>query len=119
MVGFPLSRLLHETVTPVLLGGNATPPSEVLTFLAFQALVSMASRSASSGCTSGSRRTGSCGSRTATLMPTASSVSTPEHAQVMWEARERKRARRLAGRDRATAVSSSGGAAKVKGRRSS
>ncbi|MCU1661724.1 MAG: hypothetical protein JWR58_1789 [Pseudonocardia sp.] len=42
-----------------------------------------------------------------------------EHAQVMWEARERKRARRLAGRDRATAVSSSGGAAKVKGRRSS
>src|SRR3954467_12105395 len=41
MLGFPLSRLVHETVTPVLLGGGPTPPSDVLTFLAFQALVSM------------------------------------------------------------------------------
>ncbi len=40
-VGFPLARLAHETLTPVLLGGNPTPPDDVVTFLAFQALVSM------------------------------------------------------------------------------
>jgi hypothetical protein len=40
LVGFPVSRLMHETFTPVVLGGNPTPPEDVLTFLAYQALVS-------------------------------------------------------------------------------
>ena len=39
-----------------------------------------------------------------------------EHAQTMWEARERKRARRQAGR---TPVGASSGGARVKSRRSS
>jgi hypothetical protein len=117
MVGFPLSRLLHETVTPVLLGGNATPPSDVLTFLAFQALVSM-------GFAIGfiwlhERIAPYWLMRIQNHNPDAHRVFGvyTEHAQVMWEARELKRARRLAGRT--TAVSSSGGAAKVKSRRSS
>jgi hypothetical protein len=41
LVGFPLSRLWHETMTPVVLGGPATPPDDVVTFLLYQALVSM------------------------------------------------------------------------------
>lgn len=41
LVGFPLVRLLHETFTPVLLGGGPTPPPDVPGFLLFQALVSM------------------------------------------------------------------------------
>jgi hypothetical protein len=41
LVGFPLARLFHETMTPVVLGGTPTPPDNVVTFLAYQALVSM------------------------------------------------------------------------------
>jgi hypothetical protein len=41
VLGFPLARLAHETLTPVLLGGSATPPADVVTFLAYQALTSM------------------------------------------------------------------------------
>jgi hypothetical protein len=118
MVGFPLSRLLHETVTPVLLGGNATPPSDVLTFLAFQALVSM-------GFTIGfiwlhERIAPYWLMRIQDDNPYAHRVFGvyTEHAQVMWETRERKRARRQAGRDRPVA-SPTGGAAKVRSRRSS
>jgi hypothetical protein len=40
LVGFPFARLLHETITPVLLGGSPTPPDSIPTFLAFQALIS-------------------------------------------------------------------------------
>jgi hypothetical protein len=40
-VGFPFARLLHDTATPVLLGGNPTPPDDVVTFLTFQAVVSL------------------------------------------------------------------------------
>src|SRR5262245_25060120 len=29
LVGFPLARLLHETMTPVLLGGSPTPPDSI------------------------------------------------------------------------------------------
>jgi hypothetical protein len=116
MVGFPLSRLLHETVTPVLLGGNATPPSEVLTFLAFQALVSM-------GFAIGfiwlyERIAPSWLMRIQDHNADARRVFGvyAEHAQTMWEARELKRARRQAGR--VPAGASSGGA-RVKSRRSS
>jgi hypothetical protein len=41
LVGFPLARLFHETMTPVVLGGTATPPDNVLTFLVYQAMISM------------------------------------------------------------------------------
>lgn len=41
LVGFPLVRLLHETVTPALLGGRFTPPDDVWGFLAYQGLVSL------------------------------------------------------------------------------
>lgn len=41
LVGFPLARLIHETVTPFLLGGSLTPPDDLWGFLAYQGLVSM------------------------------------------------------------------------------
>src|SRR5688500_13205842 len=41
-LGFPLARLAHETFTPVLLVESATPPDDVVTFLAYQALISIA-----------------------------------------------------------------------------
>lgn len=41
LVGFPLARLLHETVTPALLGGSLTPPEDLWGFLAYQGLVSL------------------------------------------------------------------------------
>lgn len=119
MAGFPLARLLHETVTPVLLGGNATPPDGVLTFLVFQALVSM-------GFAIGfiwlhERVAPLWLMRIQGHNPDAQRVfvTYAEHAEAMWVARERKRARRQAGRDRAPAVAPSGGGTRVKSRRSS
>lgn len=41
LVGFPLARLLHASVTPALLGGSLTPPDDVWGFLAYQGLVSL------------------------------------------------------------------------------
>lgn len=41
LIGFPLARLLHETVTPALLGGSMTPPEDLWGFLAYQGLVSL------------------------------------------------------------------------------
>lgn len=41
MIGFPLARLLHETVTPALLGGSLTPPDDLWGFLAYQGLISL------------------------------------------------------------------------------
>jgi len=41
LVGFPLARLLHATLTPVLAGGAPAVPVDVVAFLAFQGLVSV------------------------------------------------------------------------------
>ncbi|MBO0848599.1 MAG: hypothetical protein J2P20_03995 [Pseudonocardia sp.] len=41
LVGFPVARLVHATFTPVLLGGPATPPDDVVGFLTFQGVVSL------------------------------------------------------------------------------
>jgi hypothetical protein len=101
MVGFPVSRLVHETATPVVLGGSPTPPDDVLTFLVFQALVSL-------GFAIGfvwlfERITPPWLVSIKDHNPAAEQLYTryAHHAAAMWEARERKRARRsvrLAGR---------------------
>jgi hypothetical protein len=118
MLGFPLSRLLHETVTPVLLGGTPTPPSDVLTFLVFQSLVSM-------GFAIGfiwtyERIAPTWSTRIKDHNPYAQRVYARyvEHAEVMWETRKLRRARRAAGQD-ARPAASSGAAARVRSRRSS
>lgn len=41
LLGFPLARLVHETVTPALLGGSLTPPDDLWGFLAYQGLISL------------------------------------------------------------------------------
>jgi len=94
MVGFPLSRLAYETYTPVVLGGSPTPPDDILTFLAFQALVSM-------GFAIGfvwlfERITPSWLVSIKDHNPAAEElyVRYSHHAEAMWQARERKRARR-------------------------
>jgi hypothetical protein len=94
MVGFPVSRLVYETMTPVVLGGSPTPPADVLTFLLFQALVSM-------GFAIGfvwlfERITPAWLVSIKDHNPAAEQVYTryAHHAAAMWEARERKRARR-------------------------
>lgn len=96
MAGFPLARLLHESVTPTLLGGGLTPPEHILTFLAFQGLVSM-------GYAIGflwlhERLMPYWLMRIRDHNPDAEQVYTvyAEHAAHMWEARERQRARRRA-----------------------
>jgi hypothetical protein len=119
MLGFPLSRLVHETVTPVLLGGSPTPPSDVLTFLLFQALVSM-------GFAIGfiwlhERIAPHWLMRIQDHNPAAQRMFAVyvKQASAMWEARESKRARRGTGRDRPRAAASSSGAARARSRRSS
>ena len=119
MLGFPLSRLVYETVTPVLLGGSPTPPSDVLTFLAFQALVSM-------GFSIGfiwihERIAPHWLMRIQDHNPAADRMLAVyvKQASAMWEERESKRARRGAGRDRPRAAASSSGAARARSRRSS
>jgi len=118
MLGFPLSRLVHETVTPVLLGGSPAPPSDVLTFLLFQALVSM-------GFAIGfiwlhERIAPHWLMRIQDHNPAAQRMFAVyvKQASAMWEARESKRARRGTGRDRPRAAASSG-AARTRSRRSS
>jgi hypothetical protein len=119
MLGFPLSRLVHETVTPALLGGSFTPPSDVLTFLLFQALVSM-------GYAIGfiwlhERIAPHWLMRIQDHNPAAQRLFAVylKQASAMWEARESKRARRSTGRDRPRAAASSSGAARARSRRSS
>lgn len=119
MVGFPLSRLVHETMTPVLLGGSPAPPSDVLTFLLFQALVSM-------GFAIGfiwlhERIAPHWLMRIQDHNPAAQRMFAVyvKQASAMWEARESKRARRSTGRDRPRAAASSSGAARARSRRSS
>jgi hypothetical protein len=118
LVGFPLSRLVHETMTPVLLGGSPTPPDDVLTFLAFQALISM-------GFAIGflwlyERLTPAWVSRVKAHNPYAERVygSYLAHAEAVWAARERRRAQRAA-RGTPRRTGSSGAAARVRTRRSS
>ena len=117
-VGFPLARLAHETLTPVLLGGNPTPPGDVVTFLAFQALVSM-------GFAIGfiwlyERITPAWLVQIKDHNPYAQRVYARyvAHAEAVWAAREHKRARRARGRAPRPAAST-GAAARPRTRRSS
>ena len=117
LVGFPLSRLAHETLTPVLLGGNPTPPDDVVTFLAFQALVSM-------GFAIGfiwlyERITPAWLAQIKDHNPYAQRVYARyvAHAEAVWAAREHKRARRARRAPRPAA--STGAAARPTTRRSS
>lgn len=94
LVGFPLARLLHETTTPVLLGGDPAPPDPVLGFLAYQALISV-------GFAIGfiwlyERITPAWLLHLRDHNPYAQRVYSRylDHAESMWAARERKRARR-------------------------
>jgi hypothetical protein len=94
--GFPLARLLHETMTPVLLGGHPTPPQSIPQFLVFQALVSL-------GFAIGfvwlfERITPPWLASIKDHNPVAEQVYAryARHAAAVWEARERKRARRAA-----------------------
>jgi hypothetical protein len=110
LVGFPLARLLHETATPVLLGGNPTPPDDVVTFLAYQAMVSL-------GFAIGflwlyERITPAWLAHIKEHNPYAERVygRYVAHAEAVWAARERKRARRSG---------STGAAARARTRRSS
>jgi hypothetical protein len=111
LVGFPVSRLVHETFTPAVLGGSPTPPADVLTFLAFQGLVSM-------GFAIGfvwmfERITPPWLVSIKDHNPAAEQVYAryAHHAAAMWEARERKRARRsvrLAGQPATAAAGARG-----------
>lgn len=110
LVGFPLARLVHETTTPVLLGGSPTPPDDVVTFLAFQATVSL-------GFAIGfiwlyERITPAWLIQIKDHNPYAQRVYARylAHAEAVWAARERKRARRAA---------PTGAAARARTRRSS
>jgi len=109
LVGFPIARLLHETMTPVLLGGSPTPPDDVVTFLAFQAMVSL-------GFAIGfiwlyERITPGWMIHIKDRNPYAQRVygRYVAHAEAVWAAREHKRARRAA---------STGAAARGRTRRS-
>jgi hypothetical protein len=118
LVGFPLSRLAHETMTPVLLGGNPTPPDDVLTFLIFQALISM-------GFAIGfiwlyERISPAWLLQVKDHNPYAEQVYARYvvHAEAAWTARELKRAQR-AGRRAPRQAVPSGAAARVRTKRSS
>jgi hypothetical protein len=94
LVGFPVSRLAYETLTPVVLGGNLTLPDDILGFLAFQGLVSL-------GFAIGfiwmfERINPPWLVKIKDHNPAAEQLYSryAHHAAVMWEARERKRARR-------------------------
>jgi hypothetical protein len=94
MIGFPVSRLAYETLTPVLLGGGPRPPADILTFLAYQGLVSL-------GFAIGfiwmfERITPPWLVNIKDHNPAAEQLYTryAHHAAVMWETRERRRARR-------------------------
>ena len=115
VLGFPLARLAHETLPPVLLGGSATPPDDVVTFLAYQALTSM-------GFAIGfiwlyERITPAWLQQIKDHNPYAQRVYTRyvAHAEAVWAAREHRRARRRAPRPAA----STGAAARARTHRSS
>jgi hypothetical protein len=117
LVGFPLARLFHETLTPVVLGGTATPPDNVVTFLAYQALVSM-------GFAIGfiwlyERITPAWLGQIKDHNPYAQRVYARylAHAEAVWAAREHRRAGRARRGSRHAA--STGAAARARTRRSS
>jgi hypothetical protein len=119
LVGFPLSRLAHETLTPVLLGGSPTPPADVLAFLAFQGLVSL-------GFAIGfiwlhERVAPYWFMRVKDHNPLGHRlyVRYVEHAEMMWQARMRKRTRSAAGRDTGRARSGGAATGRVRSRASS
>ena len=118
LVGFPVSRLVHETVTPALLGGNYTPPSDVPTFLLFQLLISTAF--AFGFLWLHERITPGWLARIREHNPTAEVLYAQyiEHAEAMWRARERKKVRLAAGRSNRPAATS-GSAGGSRSRRSS
>ncbi|GAA0896582.1 hypothetical protein [Pseudonocardia zijingensis] len=118
IVGFPLARLAHETLTPVFLGGDPAPPDDVLTFLLFQALVSM-------GFAIGfiwlhERLIPGWLIHIKDHNPYAQRVYAryAAHAEAVWAAREAKRARRAA-RDAPGKPRATGAAARARTRRSS
>jgi hypothetical protein len=118
LVGFPLSRLFHETMTPVVLGGTPTPPDNVLTFLVYQAMISM-------GFAIGfiwlyERLIPGWLARIKDHNPYAERVYARyiAHAEALWNARERRRARRGA-RPGHRPAATTGAAARARTRRSS
>jgi hypothetical protein len=117
-VGFPLARLVHETGTPVLLGGSPTPPDDVVTFLAYQAMVSL-------GFAIGftwlfERITPPWLVSIKEHNPVAEQVYAryAVHAAAVWEARERKRARRATRRQGNQPAAATGAAARARHPRS-
>jgi hypothetical protein len=118
LVGFPLSRLWHETMTPVVLGGPATPPDDVVTFLLYQALVSL-------GFAIGfiwlyERIIPGWLAQIRDHNPYAERVYARyiAHAEHMWNLREQRRARRRAGQAPGQ-LGPPGGTPKVRTKRSS
>jgi hypothetical protein len=118
LVGFPLSRLFHETMTPVVLGGTPTPPDNVLTFLVYQAMISM-------GFAIGfiwlyERLIPGWLVHIRAHNPYAERVYARyiAHAEALWNARERRRARRGA-RPGHRPAATTGAAARARTRRSS
>jgi hypothetical protein len=113
LVGFPLGRLFHETMTPVVLGGTPAPPDNVITFLAYQALVSM-------GFAIGflwlyERLIPGWLVHIRAHNPYAERVYARyiAHAEAMWNARERRRAHRTA-RGGSRPAASTGAAARAR-----
>lgn len=103
LVGFPLARLLHETVTPAVLGGPLSPPPDLLGFLAYQGLVSL-------GYAVGfiwlhERLIPRWLMRLREHNPEARRVFDlyASHAEAMWEAKQRRAAHRRAVRSRRSA----------------
>jgi hypothetical protein len=118
LVGFPLARLFHETLTPVVLGGTPAPPDDVVTFLAYQALVSM-------GFAIGflwlyERITPAWLAQIKDHNPYAQRVYARylAHAEAVWATREHRRARRAA-RGASGHAAPTGAAARARTRRSS
>jgi hypothetical protein len=102
LVGFPVARLVHATFTPVLLGGPATPPDDVLGFLAYQGIVSL-------GYAVGfiwlhERLAPRWLARIGDRNPAAGRIlgAYLSHAEVVFRQREQRRARRRADRARST-----------------
>jgi hypothetical protein len=118
LVGFPVSRLVHETFTSVVLGGQPTPPDDVLTFLAFQGLVSF-------GFAIGfvwlfERITPAWLISIKDRNPAAEQLYAryTTYAAAVWEARERRRARRTVRLGTQRDAAPAGSATRAKARRS-
>lgn len=100
LIGFPLSRLLQEVLTRLVLTGELGGPPDVLGFLAYQGLIS-------AGFAFGflwmhERLAPQWWRRMSTHNPAALRVYEryASHARVMWEAREARKSRREASKSR-------------------